>query len=96
MVDDSGGYEVNLYKIDTKQKKDKKKIFIIIMIILLLLCIYLTINNIAKVIAVHKVYKQYEAQMNSIKYQEEKLAEEAERKRQEKIPKLTEERNKKC
>lgn len=94
MIDDSGGYEVNLYKIETKPKLDRKKIFIIIMIILLILCICAVINNIAKVITGHKMYKQYESQMNSIKYQEEKLAEETERKKQEKIPKLTEERQK--
>lgn len=96
MVDDSKGYELDLYEIETSPKIDKKKIFIIIIIILLLLCICLTINYIGKVIIGHKVYKQYEAQINSIKQEEIRLAEEAERKRQEKIPKLTEERNKKC
>lgn len=95
MVNDNGGYEVDLYKIQTKPKVDKSKIFIMIIIILLLLCICLTINYIGKIIISHKVYKQYEAQINSIKYQEQKLAEEAERKRQEKIPKLTEERKEK-
>ena len=96
MVDDSKGYEVDLYQIETKPKIDKKKIIIIITIILLLLCICLTINNIGKIIVGHKVYKQYEEQINFIKQEEIRLAEEAERKRQEKIPKLTEERNKKC
>lgn len=96
MVDDSKGYEVDLYEIETKPKIDKKKIFIIIVIIVLFLCICLTINYIVKIIIRHKVYKQYEAQLNSIIQQEIRLAEEAERKRQEKIPKLTEERKKKC
>ena len=82
--------------VETSPKIDKMKIIIIITIIILLLCICLTINNIAKVIIGNKVYKQYEAQINFIKQEEVRLAEEAEKKRQEKIPKLTEVRNKKC
>lgn len=93
MVNDSKGYELDLYQIETKPKLEKKKIIIIIAIIILLLCIGLTINNIRNIIIGHKVYKQYEAQINFIKQEEIRLAEEAERKRQEKIPKLTEVRN---
>ena len=96
MVDDSKGYELDLYEIETKPKIEKKKIIIIIAIIVLLLCICLTINNIRNIIIGHKVFEQYEAQIDSIKQEEIRLAEEAERKRLEKIPKLTEERNKKC
>ena len=96
MVDDSKGYELDLYEIETSPKIDKMKIVIIITIIILFLCIGLTINNITKIIIGHKVYEQYEAQINFIKQEEIRLAEEAERKRLEKIPKLTEERNKKC
>ena len=96
MVDDSKGYDPDLYEIETNPKIDKKKITIIITIIVLLLCICLTINNIRNIIIGHKVYEQYEAQINFIKQEEIRLAEEAERRRQEKIPKLTEKRNKKC
>lgn len=96
MVDDSKGYELDLCEIETTQKIDKKKMFIIIITILLCLCLCLTINNIAKVIIGHKVYKQYETQLNFLIQEEIRLAEEAERKRQEKIPKLTGQRNKKC
>ena len=96
MVDDSKGYELDLYEIETSPKIDKMKIVIIITIIILFLCIGLTINNITKIIIGHKVFEQYEAQINFIKQEEIRLAEEAERRRQEKIPKLTEERNKKC
>ena len=59
MVDDSKGYEVDLYEIETKPKLDKNKIIIIIDIIVLLLCIYLTINNIRNILISYKVYKQY-------------------------------------
>lgn len=95
MVDDSKGYDIALYEIEASPKIDKKKIIIIISIIILLVFLCLTINNIVKVIIGHKVYKQYEAQLNSIVQEEKRKAEEAERKRQEKIPKLTEERKKK-
>lgn len=95
MVDDSKGYELDLYEIETSPKIDKKKIFIIIIIIILFLCICLIVKNTRNIIEGHKVYKQYEEQINSIKQEEIRLAEEAERKRQEKIPKLTEERKKK-
>ena len=95
MVDDSKGYELDLYEIETKPKIEKKKIIIIIAIIVLLLCICLTINNIRNIIIGHKVFEQYEAQIDSIKQEEIRLAEEAERQRLEKIPKLTEQRNKK-
>ena len=96
MVDDSKGYNPDLYMIKIKPKIDIKKIIIIIILIVLLLCICLTINNIRNIIIGHKVYEQYEAQINFLKQEEIRLAEEAERRRQEKIPKLTEERNKKC
>lgn len=95
MVDDSKGNELDLYKIQKTSKMDKKKI-LIIMIIFLLLCLCLTINSLVNIIVSHRVYEQYEAQIKFIKQEEIRLAEEAERKRQEKIPKLTEQRNKKC
>ena len=95
MVDDSKGYEIDLYDIETNPKIVKKKIIIIITIIILLLCICLTINNIRNIIIGHKVYEQYEAQINFLKQEEIRLAEESERRRQEKIPKLTEQRTKK-
>lgn len=91
MVNDE--HEVNIYEIDTKRKIDKRKIFISIAIILLMVCVILTANHILITVAEYKVYKQYEAQLNAIKQQEEekqaKIAEEKERKRKEKIPQLT-------
>lgn len=91
MVNDE--HEINIYEIDTKIKLDKRRIFISIAIILLIVCVILTGNHISITVAEYKVYKQYEAQLNAIKQQEEekqtKIAEEKERKRKEKIPQLT-------
>ena len=91
MVNDE--YQLDIYKIDTKAKIDKKKLLLVILIILSIICIILTINYVNKTISEYKVYKQYEEQLNSIKYKEEqeaaKLAAELEKKKQEKIPKLT-------
>lgn len=95
MVDGTKGFKVDLYGIQTNPKIDKKKIIIIITIILLFLCICLSINYIRNIIIGHKVYEQYKTQLDVIIQEEIRLAEEAERKRQEKIPKLTEKRNKK-
>ena len=85
---------LDIYKINTKLKLDKKKILLIILIFIALITCILLGKQIAQIIDSYKVYKQYEAQLDSINYQkkleeEKKLAEE-ERKRQEKIPKLTE------
>lgn len=92
MVNDNE-QEINIYKMNTKRRLDKKRIFICITVALLILCVILTGNHIAKTMAEYKVYKQYEAQLNAIKQQEEekqaKIAEEKEKKRKEKIPQLT-------
>lgn len=94
MVNDE--YQLDIYKIDTKEKIDKKKVFIVIVIILALICSILTVKYVNRTLKEYKAYKQYEAQLNTIKHQEEekqaKMEEEIERKRQEKIPKLTDTR----
>lgn len=91
MVEDQ--YQLDIYKIDTKAKIDKKKLLILVLIILSIICITFTINYVIEVKKEYKVYKQYEAQLNKIKYQEEieqvKITEKQEKERQEKIPKLT-------
>ena len=71
MVNDDNDYKLDVYKIDTRTKLDKKRIFIMVILILLLFCILLTINHIKNLMEEYKVYKQYEAQLNSIKHQEE-------------------------
>ena len=88
------GYQINIYKIDTKAKLDKRKIFAIILIMLSVFCIILSFIVLQKLVRKNRVYNQYIAQIQEIQKQEEekqkKLAEEEKRKRQEKIPKLTE------
>ena len=90
MVNDDNDYKLDVYKIDTRTKLDKKRIFIMVILILLLFCILLTINHIKNLM---EVYKQYEAQLNSIKHQEEekqaKIKEETEKKKKERNPQLT-------
>lgn len=97
MINESG--QLDIYKIETNKKINKKKIAIIILCFFILICLIITINNCIKVMEGYKVYKQYEAQLQSITFQEEqkqvKIREEKERKRQEKIPKLTQERKNK-
>lgn len=92
--DKENEYQLNIYKIETNQKLDKKKIILVILIIVAFICVILIQKNISKTIEEYKVYKQYEAQVESINHQaEEKIkAEEAkkEKERQEKLPNLTE------
>ena len=88
------GYQIDIYKIDTKDKLDKKKILVLILIVLTIFCITLLAIVIGKLVKRDKIYNQYIAQIQELQKQEEekqaKIAEEAERKRQEKLPKLTE------
>ena len=84
---------LDIYKIDTSKKINKKKIFILIEIIITAICLILIAKHSIKTINGQKVYKQYETQLKSILYQEEQekaqIKAEEERKRQEKIQKLT-------
>lgn len=93
MINDNH-YPLDIYKIDTKAKLDKRKVFIILLIVLSFICILLIGKYIVRIVSEHKVYKQYEAQLQAIRHQEQEkqaqVVEEEERKRQEKIPKLTE------
>ena len=95
MVNDDNDYKLDVYKIDTRTKLDKKRIFIMVILILLLFCILLTINHIKNLMEEYKVYKQYEAQLNSIKHQEEekqaKIKEETEKKKKEEAKRLIDE-----
>ncbi|MCI8412277.1 MAG: hypothetical protein HFJ40_07655 [Clostridia bacterium] len=94
MVNDNNW--VDIYRIDIDKRLDKKKILILGLCIIILIILIFIINYSIKVINGYKVYKQYETQLASIKYQEQekqnKINSEEERKRQEKIPKLTEKR----
>lgn len=94
MIKDRG--EFNIYKIETPNKINKKKVLIPIMCIGILICLIIIIKNSITIMNGHKVYKQYEAQLQSINFQEkEKQAKkEAEEKRikEERLPKLTQTR----
>ena len=94
MKKENEDYLLDIYRIDTKAKLDKKKIILIVIIILAFLCIILTSNYIKQIVNSHKVYRQYEAQLNSLNQQEEakkaKIEEEQKRIEEERKPKLTE------
>ena len=90
------GYEdLDIYKIKTDQKLNKKKIAILVLCILILICLIITIKHTITTMKGYKIYKQYETQLQSLKYQDEKeqqkKKEEEEKAKQAKIPKLTEE-----
>lgn len=87
--------DLNIYKFNNEKKIDIKHIAIVIIIVILIICISLTFKNISTTIKEYKAYKQYEAQLNALKHQEEekqrKLAEEEERIKKERNPVLTDE-----
>ena len=87
--------EFNVYEFNSEKKIDIKKTFIILIIIIFLFCVFFTAKNIIIIINEHKAYKQYEAQLNALKHQDEerqrKLAEEQERIKKERNPVLTDE-----
>lgn len=88
--------ERNVYIIKIEDDTQKKKtIIIILMVLLLIVELVLIIFNIIQVIQKNKVYNEYNSQLITIQKQKEnddaKIAEEKERKRQEKLPKLTDE-----
>ncbi len=81
-----------------QHKIDNIKIAIIILCICTLLCLILIIKNSITIINGYNVYEQYEIQVQAIAYEEQQKKEEIEKKEQmkvqEKIPKLTDERQK--
>lgn len=86
----------NIYQITTKSRLDTKKIIILILMIIVIIGLIMIAQNSIEIVKRHKVYEQYEAQIIALKKQEEdrkaEIEREQERIRQEKIPKLTEER----
>ncbi len=87
----SKGQELEIYKIDTKDKFSRNKKIFILLVLLSLILIVLVAINISKTIKSYKIYKGYEAQIVSLKQEEEKRQEELEKERQAKLPKLTDE-----
>lgn len=87
--------EFNIYKFENTRKIDFKRIIMFILILIFFILIICTINNITIIINEHNFYKQYETQLDVLRYQDEerqrKLAEETERIKKERNPVLTEE-----
>jgi peptidoglycan/xylan/chitin deacetylase (PgdA/CDA1 family) len=84
-----------VYKFNGEKKIDVRKIILILILILFIICAFFTSKNIIIIINEHKAYKQYEAQLNALKHQDEekqrKIAEEQERIKKERNPVLTDE-----
>ena len=91
MVKDEQEQEFNIYKINTKEKYNKNKILVVLLMILSLILVLLILINVKRIIDNYKVYKEYEAQIITLKQAEEKKKEEQEKIRQAKLPKLTDE-----
>ena len=85
------GQELEIYKIYTKDKISRNKKILILLVLLSLILIVLVAIDVSKTIKSYKVYKGYEAQIISLKQEEEKRQEELEKERQAKLPKLTDE-----
>lgn len=80
----------DIYLVETK-KLNIKKIAIIGMIILVVIELSMLTKNLIEIIKSHKVYEQYAAQIMTLKKQEEDRLAQIEKRKQERIPKLTEE-----
>jgi biopolymer transport protein ExbB/TolQ len=88
-------YNYDIYKIATKEPIDIKKIIILVLMIVIVICLIMIAKNSLVLINQQKIYKQYEAQLIALQKQEEEKQAEEEKIRQEKIPKLTQERQNK-
>ena len=64
--------DLDIYKIKTDQKLNKKKIAILVLCILILIFLIITIKHTVTIMKGYKIYKQYETQLQSLKYQDEK------------------------
>ena len=72
------------------QMKETENIIIFLMIAIIATCVTAIIINIVDIHNSYKVYKQYEEQLSALQKQEIEKKQEAERIRQERLPKLTE------
>lgn len=90
MVRDENSYE-DIYLVRTKKQLNIKKVIIVIILILTVIGLIITVQNVTEIIKQHKVYEQYGAQILALKKQEEDKLAQIEKRKQEKMPKLTEE-----
>ncbi len=84
--------DMDIYKISINVPINKKKIIIMFFIFLIIIGLFIIAENSINLIKQHKVYEQYQAQLATLQQQEKEKQIELEKKRQEKIPKLTQQR----
>ena len=93
--------EKNIYQMEMEKKPKINilKLATIILIIVVLIGIIMIAKNSIKIINQHKIYEQYQAQLEALQKEKEekqyKIEKEKEKIRQSRIPKLTQERKKK-
>lgn len=81
-----------LYMITIDKKTDTKKIIVLILLLLVLISLIVIAKNSIEVINQYEVFEQYEAQLMALQKQDEDRKIKIEEKKQEKNPKLTQER----
>ena len=82
----------NIYKITIDEKHlNTKKVAILLLIVVVAVGLIMLAKNATTILKNHKVYEQYEAQLGALAKQEESRQTEIEEKKQERIPKLTQE-----
>lgn len=84
--------DMDIYKISINVPINKKKIIIMFFIFLIIIGLFIIAENSINLIKQHKVYERYQAQLATLQQQEKEKQIELEKKRQEKIPKLTQQR----
>lgn len=84
--------DMDIYKISINVPINKKKIIIMFFIFLIIIGLFIIVENSINLIKQHKVYEQYQVQLATLQQQEKEKQIELEKKRQEKIPKLTQQR----
>ena len=81
-----------IYKITIDEKHlNTKKVAILLLIVVVAVGLIMLAKNATTILKNHKVYEQYEAQLGALAKQEESRQTEIEEKKQERIPKLTQE-----
>lgn len=82
----------DIYKITITEKHiNSKKIAILVLIVIVAIGLIMIARNSIEIINQHKVYEQYESQLTALAKQEEQKQAELEKRKQEKIPQLTQE-----
>lgn len=83
--------QLDIYRINTKDRIDKKRVLIIVLIILSIICISLAIFFVSRTVSRYKEYKIYEEQLKNLQQEEAQEQVRIDREKQAKLPKLTDE-----